>query len=85
MRVADNELHAVQSSNNECTQERGPAIGRLARTRVVGPSIEYALRIITIRLIEETEDWSTERRYMDPDLLASLAVQESSTSVPKRR
>ncbi len=57
------------------------------RTRVVGifPSIESALRIITIRLIEETEDWSTERRYMDPDLLASLAVQESSTSVPKRR
>jgi len=38
------------------------------RTRVVDifPNIESALRIITIRLIEETEDWSTERRYMDP-------------------
>jgi hypothetical protein len=36
-------------------------------------------------LLAETEDWSTERRYMGPDLLASLAVHKSSTSVPKRR
>ncbi len=49
------------------------------------PSIDSALRIITIRLIEETEDWSTERRYMNADLLASLVVEEPSTSVPKRR
>ena len=56
------------------------------RTRVVGifPSVASALRIISIRLIEETEDWSTERRYMDPDLLASLVVPEHRTSVPKR-
>jgi len=55
------------------------------RTRVVGifPNIESALRIITIRLIEETEDWSTERRYMDADLLASLVVP-ALNSVPKR-
>ena len=52
------------------------------RTRVVGifPNIESALRIITIRLIEETEDWSTERRYMDPDLLAPLVVQRAGAA-----
>ncbi len=56
------------------------------RTRVVGifPSIESALRIITIRLIEETEDWSTERRYMDADLLAPLVTETLTASVPKR-
>ena len=31
-------------------------------------------------LIEETEDWSTERRYMDPDLLAPLLVQSTSAA-----
>jgi len=52
------------------------------RTRVVGifPNIESALRIITIRLIEETEDWSTERRYMDPELLTSLLPSTSSVT-----
>jgi len=52
------------------------------RTRVVGifPNIESALRIITIRLIEETEDWSTERRYMDPELLTSLVPSTSSAT-----
>ncbi len=55
------------------------------RTRVVGifPSIASALRIITIRLIEETEDWSTERRYMDPELLSQFGPA-STPSVPKR-
>jgi putative transposase len=52
------------------------------RTRVVGifPSLDSALRIITIRLIEETEDWSTERRYMDPDSLAPLVVKKPQTA-----
>lgn len=52
------------------------------RTRVVGifPTIASALRIITIRLIEETEDWASERRYMDPDLLAPLVVQRAEAA-----
>ena len=52
------------------------------RTRVVGifPSLDSALRIITIRLIEETEDWSTERRYMDPASLAPLVVEKPQTA-----
>ena len=55
------------------------------RTRVIGifPSLASALRIITIRLIEKTQNWSTERRYVGPELLSQLGPA-SATSGPKR-
>jgi putative transposase len=44
------------------------------RTRLVGifPNIVSAVRLITLVLAEQTEDWQTERRYMDADLLTPL-------------
>ncbi|MDH2908990.1 MAG: transposase, partial [Candidatus Eremiobacteraeota bacterium] len=41
------------------------------RTRSIGifPSETSALRIITMILIEQREDWMTERRYMSPESL----------------
>ncbi len=44
------------------------------RTRLVGifPTITSALRLITLVLAEQTEDWQTERRYMNPDFLMPL-------------
>ena len=41
------------------------------RTRPIGifPSPESALRVITMILIEHSEDWMTEQRYMSPDSL----------------
>ena len=41
------------------------------RTRLVGifPNIASALRLITLVLLEQTEDWETERRYMNFDSL----------------
>ncbi|BDE07528.1 IS256 family transposase ISDha1 [Vulcanimicrobium alpinum] len=41
------------------------------RTRLVGifPTIASAIRLITLILAEQTEDWQTERRYMNSDLL----------------
>ena len=41
------------------------------RTRAIGifPSQASALRIITMILIEQSEDWMTERRYMSPESL----------------
>ncbi len=44
------------------------------RTKLVGifPNITSALRLITLVLAEQTEDWQTERRYMNADLLSPL-------------
>jgi putative transposase len=44
------------------------------RTRLVGifPNISSAVRLIALILAEQTEDWQTERRYMDADLLTPL-------------
>jgi len=41
------------------------------RTRSIGifPSRESALRLITMILVEQTEDWMVERRYMTPETL----------------
>jgi len=46
------------------------------RTRSIGifPSRESALRLVTMILIEQSEDWMVERRYMTPESLA-LALQ----------
>ncbi len=42
------------------------------RTRSIGifPSRESALRLITMILIEQSESWMVERRYMSPESLA---------------
>jgi transposase-like protein len=42
------------------------------RTRSIGifPSRESALRLVTMILIEQSEDWMVERRYMTPESLA---------------
>ncbi len=39
------------------------------RTRSIGifPSRESALRLVTMILIEQSEEWMVERRYMSPD------------------
>ncbi len=44
------------------------------RTRLVGifPSIASALRLITLVLVEQTEDWMAERKYMSADSLTPL-------------
>jgi transposase-like protein len=44
------------------------------RTRLVGifPTVASALRLITLVLVEQTEDWQTERRYMSLDSLTPL-------------
>ena len=41
------------------------------RTRSIGifPSVDSALRIITMILIEQSEDWMTGKRYMSPESL----------------
>jgi transposase-like protein len=47
------------------------------RTRSIGifPSRESTLRLVTMILIEQSEEWMVERRYMDPESLAlALAI-----------
>ena len=41
------------------------------RTRSIGifPSVDSAVRIITMILIEQSEDWMTGKRYMSPESL----------------
>ena len=41
------------------------------RTRSIGifPSRESALRLVTMILIEQSEEWMVERRYMTPESL----------------
>jgi putative transposase len=48
------------------------------RTKVVGifPSVDSALRLIGMILLEQTEDWQTEKRYMSPEFLSPLYANE---------
>jgi len=48
------------------------------RTRVIGifPNIESALRLISMILLEQTEDWHTEKRYMSEESMAQLYMSD---------
>lgn len=49
------------------------------RTRVVGvfPSVASALRLISMILLEQTEDWHTDKRYMSAESMAQIYMDES--------
>jgi len=55
------------------------------RTRSIGifPSRESALRIVTMILIEQSEEWMVERRYMSPESLE--LVLQNLTAICGRR
>lgn len=48
------------------------------RTRVIGvfPSIASALRLIGMILLEQTEDWHADKRYMSEESMAQLYLNE---------
>lgn len=48
------------------------------RTRVIGifPNIESALRLISMILLEQTEDWHTDKRYMSEASMAQLYISD---------
>jgi len=48
------------------------------RTRSIGifPSRESALRLVTMILIEQSEEWMVERRYMSPETLELVLQQK---------
>lgn len=52
------------------------------RTRVVGifPTVDSALRLIGMILLEQTEDWQTEKRYMSPESLAPFYASAETSN-----
>lgn len=48
------------------------------RTRVIGvfPNVASALRLISMILLEQTEDWHTDKRYMSEESMAQLYLNE---------
>jgi putative transposase len=48
------------------------------RTRVIGvfPNVAAALRLIGMILLEQTEDWHTDKRYMSEESMAQLYLNE---------
>jgi putative transposase len=48
------------------------------RTRVIGifPNIASALRLISMILLEQTEDWHTDKRYMSEESMAQLYMSD---------
>lgn len=48
------------------------------RTRVIGvfPNVASALRLIGMILLEQTEDWHTDKRYMSEESMAELYLNE---------
>jgi putative transposase len=48
------------------------------RTRVIGifPSVASALRLIGMLLLEQTEDWHADKRYMSAESMAQLYVND---------
>ncbi len=47
------------------------------RTNVVGifPNADSAIRLITMLLLEQTEDWLTERAYMSEESMHAIKTQ----------
>ena len=62
------EHHRKIASNNPI-EHLNKEIRRRTRSIGIFPSPESALRLITMILIEQSEDWMTERRYMSPESL----------------
>lgn len=62
------EHHRKISSNNPI-EHLNKEIRRRTRSIGIFPSVESALRLITMILVEQSEDWMTERRYMSPESL----------------
>lgn len=50
------------------------------RTRVIGifPNIASALRLISMILLEQTEDWHTDKRYMSEESMTQLYMSDPS-------
>jgi transposase-like protein len=62
------EHHRKISSNNPI-EHLNREIRRRTRSIGIFPSPESALRLVTMILVEQSEDWMTERRYMSPESL----------------
>lgn len=62
------EHHRKIASNNPI-EHLNKEIRRRTRSIGIFPSPESALRLITMILVEQTEDWMTERKYMTPESL----------------
>jgi putative transposase len=62
------EHHRKISSNNPI-EHLNKEIRRRTRSIGIFPSVASALRLITMVLIEQSEEWMTERRYMSPESL----------------
>ena len=62
------EHHRKIASNNPI-EHLNKEIRRRTRSIGIVPSVDSALRLITMILIEQSEDWMTERRYMSPESL----------------
>jgi len=50
------------------------------RTRVIGifPNVASALRLISMLLLEQTEDWHADKRYMSEESMAQLYLNDAS-------
>lgn len=62
------EHHRKISSNNPI-EHLNKEIRRRTRSIGIFPSVASALRLITMVLVEQSEEWMTERRYMSPESL----------------
>jgi len=60
------EHHRKISSNNPI-EHLNKEIRRRTRSIGIFPNVASALRLVTMILIEQSEDWMTERRYMSPE------------------
>jgi len=61
--------HHRQISSNNPIEHLNREIRRRTRSIGIFPNRESALRLITMILVEQSEDWMTERRYMTPESL----------------
>lgn len=62
------EHHRKISSNNPI-EHLNKELRRRTRSIGIFPSVASALRLVTMVLIEQSEEWMTERRYMSPESL----------------
>jgi putative transposase len=70
--------HWSKISSTNCIERINEEVRR--RTRVVGifPNVASALRLISMLLLEQTEGWHTDKRFMNADSMLSLYASENS-------
>jgi putative transposase len=74
------ELHRRKIASTNPIEHLNREIRRRTRSVGIFPSRESAIRLISMILLEQTEDWQAEKAYVNPESLAALYASADDDS-----